>query len=64
MASDPVRAGLRGPDGHLPLDFRGVPRRGGAGRIMARGATYPRAYRRVRDRVFSENGVGTPTHRP
>ena len=33
----------------------------GAARIMARGATYPRAYRRVRDRVFRRmptQGVG------
>ena len=41
MASDPVRAGLRGPDGHLPLDFRGVPRRGGGGSHHGSGCPPP-----------------------
>ena len=42
-------------DSVVPLDGR-------AGRIMARGATYPRVYRRVRNRVFRRMPTqgGTP----
>ncbi len=42
-------------DSAVPLD-------GGAGRLMARGATYPRAYRRVRACVFRRMPTrgGTP----